>query len=85
MLSGVGFNVMNSWTKHMATLLMSLGLVLFILGALLRYAPGSLSWFGNLPGDIHYQTENTRVFIPITTMLLISIVGSFVLSFWGRK
>lgn len=77
--------MMKTRNEHMASLLMNLGVILFCIGVLLRYAPGSFSWFGNLPGDIHYQTENTRVFIPITTMLLMSILGSFILSFLGRK
>lgn len=39
---------------------------------------GALSWFGRLPGDIHIEGERTRVFIPITSMLIISIVLSLV-------
>jgi hypothetical protein len=35
---------------------------------------GALSWFGRLPGDIRISSDNTRVYIPITSMLLVSVV-----------
>lgn len=38
--------------------------------------PSFLSWFGKLPGDIHYKSENTTIFAPIASMLLISFILS---------
>ena len=66
------------------TVVMWLGGILVAIGAALRWAPWLLSWFGNLPGDIRHQGERTSVFIPITSMLLISIVGSLLLSLFRR-
>jgi len=37
---------------------------------------GALSWFGRLPGDIRYEGEHTRVYIPIVSSLLLSLVLS---------
>jgi hypothetical protein len=67
------------------TVVMWLGAAIVAIGAVLRWAPWLLSWFGNLPGDIRHQGERTSVFIPITSMLLISIVGSLLLSFFFRR
>ena len=53
---------------------MLIGAALVIVGALVRFAPGLFDWFGNLPGDIRIETETTRVFIPITSMIVVSIV-----------
>ncbi|SHJ91830.1 Protein of unknown function [Tangfeifania diversioriginum] len=50
------------------------GIILIVIGLILWLAPGLFSWFGRLPGDIRIEKENTRVFIPITSMLLISII-----------
>ena len=50
------------------------GVLLIVIGLLLHYAPGALSWFGRLPGDIRIETERTRIYIPITSMILISLV-----------
>jgi hypothetical protein len=35
---------------------------------------GALSWFGRLPGDIRIERENLRVYVPITSMILVSVV-----------
>ncbi len=52
---------------------MLIGATLLVIGALVRFFPGLFSWFGNLPGDIKIEGENSRVFIPITSMLLVSV------------
>jgi len=53
-------------------LLVVVGGVFIILVGLLIYS-GGLSWFGRLPGDIRYESGNVRVYIPIVSMLLVSI------------
>ena len=35
-----------------------------------------LAWFGRLPGDIRYEGERTRVYAPLVSMLLLSLVFS---------
>ena len=44
---------------------------------------GRLSKFGRLPGDVRYSGRNTRVFLPLTSMLLLSVVLSVVLTLLG--
>ncbi len=65
-------------------LLMAAGAALLVVGVLVRFAPGLFSWFGNLPGDVRIETERSRVFIPITSMLVVSVIGSVVLSLAAR-
>ena len=50
------------------------GACLVVIGLLIW--TGALSWFGRLPGDIRYEGEHTRVYVPIASMLLISVVLS---------
>jgi hypothetical protein len=50
------------------------GAGLVVIGMLIYF--GALSWFGRLPGDIRYQGQNTRVYIPIASSILASIVLS---------
>jgi hypothetical protein len=45
---------------------------------------GGLSWFGRLPGDLRFGSDNVRVYIPITSMLLLSIVATLLLSLFRR-
>ena len=64
--------------------LILLGVILVIVGAVLVYAPGLLAWFGKLPGDIRIESGHSRVFIPITSMILMSVVLTVVLNQLGR-
>jgi H+/Cl- antiporter ClcA len=68
----------------MARWIMIAGALLIIIGAVLHFAPGLLSWFGRLPGDINIKTQNSRVFIPITSMIIISIVITILLNLLRR-
>lgn len=56
----------------MGLLLVVAGLAVAGLG-LLVWA-GGLSWFGRLPGDLRIDGERTRVFVPVTSMILVSVV-----------
>ena len=67
-----------------ANLLIAVGVGLVVVGVALRYFPGLFSWFGNLPGDIKRETENATIFIPITSMLVVSVVASLILSLVSR-
>ena len=68
----------------MARWIMIAGIVLFIVGAVLHFAPGLLSWFGRLPGDINIQSEKGRIFIPITSMVIVSLALSLLLTLFRR-
>ena len=63
-------------------MLIVLGIAAIVLGLLVRV--GALGWFGNLPGDIRIEGERTRVFIPITSMLILSVVLSALLALFRR-
>ncbi|ROL58248.1 DUF2905 domain-containing protein [Bacteroidetes/Chlorobi group bacterium Naka2016] len=58
-------------------LLISLGILLIILGLLFPYL--TKIPFGRLPGDIVIDRPNIKVFIPITSMIILSIVISIIL------
>lgn len=68
----------------MASILIFIGLLLVAIGVILKWAPELLSWFGNLPGDIHIQTARGELFIPFTSMILVSIVISLIVNFFKR-
>lgn len=54
------------------------GLALAAVGALLTIAP-RLPWLGRLPGDFSYESERLRVYVPLGTSVLLSLVLSLVL------
>jgi len=68
--------------RELGLLLVGLGALLAVAGLLLYW--GGFSWFGRLPGDIRYESESTRVFVPITSMILISILLTVLLNLARR-
>jgi len=59
-------------------LLVVVGGAFLVVAGVLVYS-GALNWFGRLPGDIRYEGEHTRVYVPIVSMLIISIALSLIL------
>lgn len=51
-----------------------LGVLLVLLGLVLLYFPKLFSWFGHLPGDIRIEREGLRVYIPLTSALVLSLL-----------
>ena len=67
----------------------SAGLVVVIVCAAvvligLLLAAGALSWVGRLPGDVRFSGGSVRIFVPLTTMLLLSLGLSLAL-FTARR
>lgn len=66
--------------------LADLGKVLILIGALilglglLLILAGNLPFLGRLPGDISFQWGNVRVYIPLATMIILSIVLTVLLN-----
>jgi hypothetical protein len=66
-----------------------LGTLLIVGGAALAgfgilVLAGGASWFGHLPGDIRIERGSVRFYLPLTSMLLISVVLTLVLNFLRR-
>ncbi|MFN3659751.1 MAG: DUF2905 domain-containing protein [Brevinematales bacterium] len=57
------------------------GLVFCLVGGVLFLAGKTniFSWFGRLPGDIHYQGKGVEVYVPWVSMLVVSLLVSLVL------
>lgn len=62
--------------------LIIIGIVFIVAGLLLHFVPSSLNWFGKLPGDIHIKLENGNIFIPITSMIIISLLITLIINFF---
>ena len=66
----------------MGNMLIWVGIALVLIGVL--YKLGLLNWFGNLPGDIKYEGEHTKVYFPVVTMIVISVVLSLLIAIMKR-
>ncbi|MGI9323760.1 MAG: DUF2905 domain-containing protein [Pseudomonadales bacterium] len=66
----------------MANLLIIGGLVIIVVGVLAKF--GLLSWFGHLPGDIRIRRDGFSLFVPLTSMLIVSITLSAIVTLINR-
>jgi DUF2905 family protein len=57
-------------------LIVILGIAMVLIGLVVW--TGGLSWFGRLPGDIRIERETVRIYVPIASMLILSVVLSLV-------
>lgn len=69
----------------MGKALIIIGLLIAVVGLLMQYAPGLLGWFGHLPGDIRREGEHGTLFIPITSMVVVSIILTIIVNLFFRR
>lgn len=63
---------------RVGNLLIGAGIALVLVGLLVRL--GLFSWFGRLPGDIRVEGDRGSLFVPITSMIVVSVAGSILLN-----
>jgi uncharacterized membrane protein YidH (DUF202 family) len=68
--------------SEIGPLLVGVGVLLVVLGVLVW--SGALNWFGRLPGDIRIERDTVRVYVPIVSMLVLSVVLTLVLNLARR-
>lgn len=64
---------MNRWV---GILVIVGGACLMLVGVLIY--SGGLNWFGRLPGDIRYESDRVNVYVPIVSMLIVSLALSLI-------
>ena len=65
-------------------LLVGLGILILVLGLIFVFFGDKLGWLGNLPGDLRFERGNTRVYIPIATMILLSILLTLIINIFRK-
>ena len=75
--------------QSIARLFVLMGIVFLVIGGLLYLAGRANLPLGRLPGDIRIVRENFSCFMPVATMILLSVILTVVLNlairFLGRK
>lgn len=65
--------------NQLGKILIIAGIILVVAGIIIYFAGDRLNWIGRLPGDIRIEKENTRIYFPITTMILLSVLLSLIM------
>ena len=71
-------------TEPLGRLLIYIGIIIVLIGAFFILV-AKLPWFGKLPGDIVYHREGLTIYLPIATMILVSIVLTLLLNLIWRR
>ena len=59
--------------EPLGRLLVIVGVFITVLGAIMLLTP-RVPWLGRLPGDIVIHRDDLTIYIPLTTMLIVSVV-----------
>lgn len=59
-----------------------IGLIMLVLGVIVYFFHDKLQGLGNLPGDLRIERPGFKIYIPFTTMILISVLISLILRIW---
>ena len=71
-------------TESLGRMLLYIGVLLVIVGGFFILA-AKIPWFGRLPGDLTFRREGLTVLIPITTMVLVSLVLTLLMNIVYRR
>jgi hypothetical protein len=82
-IMATGINAV-AFMNDIGKILVLVGLVLVALGGLL-WLGGKLPWFGRLPGDIRIDREHFKLYFPLTTCVLISILLTLLFRLLGKR
>jgi uncharacterized membrane-anchored protein len=64
--------------------LIYIGVITALVGAFMMFL-SKVHWFGRLPGDISIERGGWTIIVPITTMIIVSIVITLVINIVLRK
>ena len=68
---------------ELGKVLILIGFSITVIGFIIMFST-KFSFFGNLIGDIKYQNENMKINFPFTSMILVSIILSFIINILYR-
>ncbi len=78
------FGVLGKMLIFMGLGVVAIGLLLSLIGKLPSEGYG-LGWLGKLPGDFLVKRDNFTLYFPLSTSIIISIVGSALLYLFMKR
>ena len=68
--------------ENLAKYIIYLGLIITVLGVFIYFFNGYLGWIGKTPLDFSYKSDNANIYFPFGSMLIISIILTFIFNFF---
>ena len=70
--------------ENFGKVLMYVGIGVFVIGLLYYFFSDKFSWWGNLPGDLNFTKGKVKVYFPVTSMVLTSILMNLLYYFYRK-
>jgi len=64
--------------------IIAIGVFIVVAGVVVYFFHDKLHWIGRLPGDIRVEKENFRLYFPITTMIIFSLLLTLIIQLIKR-
>lgn len=61
-----------------------IGICIVIVGVIIYFYHNKFQWFGHLPGDIKIEKENFKIYFPVATMMLLSLLLTLIVNIFKR-
>jgi len=55
------------------------GLIILVIGVVIYFSGNKLNWIGRLPGDIRIEKPGMKIYFPVVTMILLSLVLNLII------
>ena len=65
-------------------ILITIGTCILLVGLIFHFLGDRMGWFGDLYGDIKIIKSNYGFYFPITSMIIVSIIGTILINFFSR-
>ena len=69
---------------QLAKILIFFGILLLTIGVLLHFFGNFFSWVGSLPGDIKVKNENFSIYLPLTSMIVLSLLLNIIIKLYMK-
>jgi len=77
---------MSDSLNYIGKFLIVTGILISLVGVLLLiFRNSGIPFLGRLPGDIVIQKKNFTFYFPIATSILLSVILSLIIYFFGKK
>jgi len=60
------------------------GVIIVAAGILIYFFHDYFKWIGKLPGDFRIEKENFRIYFPLATMIILSLVITLLINIFKR-
>ena len=64
--------------------IIAFGILIVVAGVIIYFFHDKLNWIGKLPGDIRIEKENFRLYFPVTTMIIISVIITILVNLFKK-